>query len=223
MDHILQAAGLDPDKAERVTIHGDEVVMAALTGDAMAAWHAARAASAEHYPVLVQDAEWVTEPDYRPSETPADLIARAATVDLDAWLTKRTAWWDEDHLGTGLEGYYLDSYNVMSYGTPEALVILPRPEPWAAFAYLDAYSMLGADTELAVATARAWYERYGAVPTVVGLASGFLVDRRPADVHAAERLAAEHVAIGGLTARTRLDAYARALMHLDQWCLYARP
>lgn len=84
MDHILRAAGLDPDKAKRVTIHGDEVVLAALTGDAMAAWHAARAASADHYPVLVYDAEWVTEPECRPSDPPADLIARAATVDLDA-------------------------------------------------------------------------------------------------------------------------------------------
>ncbi|MEV4638349.1 DUF4253 domain-containing protein [Actinoplanes sp. NPDC049548] len=205
-----------------MTIHGDEVVIAALTGDAMAAWHAARAASAEHYPVLVHDAAWVTEPDYRPSDPPADLIARAASVDLEAWLAREMTR-DEELLGTGLEGYYLDSYNAMSYGTQQTLVILPRPEPWAAFAYLDAYAMLGDGTELAVATARAWHDRYGAVPTVVGMASGFLVDRRPADVHAAERLAAEHVAIAGLSARTTLRAYARALMHLDQWCLYNRP
>jgi hypothetical protein len=223
VDHILRAAGLNPDDAERVSIHGDEVVMAALTGDPMATWHAARAASADRYPVLVYDAEWVTEPDYRPSASPADLIARAARVDLDAWLTKETARWAEEDLGTGLEGYYLDSYDVMSYGLPEALVILPRPEPWAAFAYLDAYALSGDGTELAVATARAWHDRYGAVPTVVGMATGFLVDRRPADVPAAERLAAEHVAIAGLTAGTRLRAYARALLRLDQWCLYNRP
>ena len=72
------------------------------------------------------------------------------------------------------------------YGEPELLVILPRPEPWAAFAYLNPYGEWGT----------------------------------PAD---AERLAVEHVAIAGLTARTRIRAYARALLVLDHWCLYDRP
>ncbi|MGW4945354.1 hypothetical protein ACWEOZ_27615 [Actinoplanes sp. NPDC004185] len=47
--------------------------------------------------------------------------------------------------------------------------------------------------------------------------------RPPTDLADAERLALEHVAIAGLTARTRVRAYARALLELHQWCLYNRP
>jgi hypothetical protein len=104
-------------------------------------------------------------------------------------------------------------------------MILPTWQPWAAFAYLVSFwGMLGHDEpELLVAAARSWHERYGAEPTVVGLATGFLVPRPPADLADAERLAAEHEFFAGLTAGTTQRAYARALLQLDHWTLYDRP
>jgi hypothetical protein len=74
-----------------------------------------------------------------------------------------------------------------------------------------------------LAAARRWHERYSAAPTTIGLANGFTVPRPPVELADAERLAVEHVAIAGLTAQTSIRAYARALLELDQWCLYNRP
>ncbi|BCJ47939.1 hypothetical protein GCM10010168_22980 [Actinoplanes ianthinogenes] len=58
---------------------------------------------------------------------------------------------------------------------------------------------------------------------MIGLATGFTVGRPPTGLADAEQLAMEHVAIAGLTAGTTTRAYARALLQLDQWCLYERP
>lgn len=77
--------------------------------------------------------------------------------------------------------------------------------------------------ELLVAAAHRWYDQHGAEPTVVGLATGFVVSRPPTNLADTERLAAEHVFFAGLTAQTSERAYARALMHLDRWALYDRP
>jgi hypothetical protein len=94
----------------------------------------------------------------------------------------------------------------------------------AAFAYLTSfYTIGGHEPGLLVAAARRWHERYGAEPTVVDLATGFAVSRPPTNLADAERLAAEHVFLAGLTARTTERAYARALLQLDHWTLYDRP
>ena len=50
-----------------------------------------------------------------------------------------------------------------------------------------------------------------------------MVARPPSDLADAERLAAEHLFLAGLTAGTSPRAYARALLQLDRWALYDRP
>ncbi|WP_433825816.1 DUF4253 domain-containing protein [Actinoplanes sp. CA-015351] len=162
------------------------------------------------------------EPDFHHHSSPSDLIAWVQTADFDAeWarLPSFSIWGHHpETLGTGDEGY-----DLTGFGEPELLVILPRPESWAAFAYLDPYGGWGTPGELMLAAARRWHERYGAAPTTIGLANGFTVPRPPTELADAERLAVEHMAIAGLTAGTTTRAYARALLQLDQRCLYSRP
>ena len=70
--------------------------------------------------------------------------------------------------------------------------------------------MCGDSPALLIAAARRWHERYRAVPTVIGLATGFEVGRPPTDLADAERLAIEHQVFAGRTAGTTERAYARA-------------
>lgn len=227
VEKILRAAGLESYRAEQVRIHDETVIVVHPAGDAQQLLRTARAALPDHNPVLVLDGEAVLEPDFHHHSRPSDLIAWVRTADFDAELARLPSFslWghDPELLGTGDEGFHLDSYDVTHFGEPELLVILPRPEPWAAFAYLDPYGGWGTPGELLLAAARRWHQRYGATPTTIGLANGFTVPRPPTELAAAERLAVEHVAIAGLTARTRTRAYARALRQLDRWCLYNRP
>ncbi|MEU8234633.1 DUF4253 domain-containing protein [Actinoplanes sp. NPDC048967] len=225
MDKILRAAGLETRPAQEVRIHDETVIVVHASGDAQQLLRAARAGLPDHNPVLVFDSEAVLDPDFHHDRSPSDLIAWARTADVDAELGRLHSFHhpDQELLGTGDEGYYLDGYDVTGYGDPELLVILPRPEPWAAFAYLDPYGGWGTPGDLVLAVARRWHERYGAAPTTIGLANGFTVPRPPTEPADAERLALEHVAIAGLTARTTVRAYARALRELDHWCLYNRP
>jgi len=210
-----------------VRIHDETVIVVHSTGDAQHLLRSARMALPDHNPVLALYGEAVLEPHSHHSSRPSDLIAWAQTADVDAELARLPGFslWghDPELLGTGDEGFSLDSYDVTHFGEPELLVILPRPEPWAAFAYLDPYGVWGTPGDLMLAAARRWHERYGAAPTTIGLANGFTVPRPPTELAEAERLAVEHVAIAGLTAQTSTRAYARALLQLDQWCLYDRP
>lgn len=225
VEKILRLAGLESYRAEQVRIHDETVIVVRPDGDGQQLLRSARTALPDHNPVLVLDEESVLDPDFHHDSRPSDLIAWAQTADVDALLARLHGFPESDPetLGTGDEGYYLESYDVTHYGEPELLVILPRPEPWAAFAYLKPYGEWGIPGDLVLAAARRWHHRYGAAPTTIGLANGFTVARPPSDVADAERLAIEHMAIAGLTAGTRTRAYARALLQLDQWCLYNRP
>lgn len=231
MRQILEAAGLEEHTAEQYPVHDETVIVVDIVGDAHQMWRTARAGLTDHYPVLVSPSFLVTDSTFHHAPPPAELITSAESFDVDDFLTRQPGSLmpgargrDPEILGTGEEGYYLDSYDVESYGVPEALVIVPRPEPWAAFAYVDGYAaLLGQRPEVTLSAARSWFERYRAEPTVIGLACGFTVPRRPADPADAERLAAEHVGVAGLTAGTSIRAYARALMELDHWTLYNRP
>ncbi|MDI6105703.1 DUF4253 domain-containing protein [Actinoplanes sp. NEAU-A12] len=231
MQQILRAAGLESHSAKQYSVHDETVIVVDVAGDAQQMWRSARAGLTDHYPVLALPSFLVTDSDFHHAITPGQLIAQAATFDVEAYLTRQPGSpmpgarnRDPEILGTGDEGYDLAGYDVASFGEPEVLVIVPRPEPWAAFAYLDAYaSLMGVESELMTGAAHQWWERYGAVPTVIGLACGFTVSRPPTELADAERLAAEHVAIAGLTAGTSIRAYARALMQLDHWTLYNRP
>ncbi|MEV6849352.1 DUF4253 domain-containing protein [Actinoplanes sp. NPDC051411] len=225
MEKILRAAGLESYRAEQLRIHDETVIGVHPAGDAQQMLRSARAGLPDHNAVLVLDAEAVREPDFHNDSSPSDLIAWVQTADVDAEFARLPGFGrqEPEQLGTGDEGYCLECYDVTRYGKPELLVILPRPEPWAAFAYLDPYGASGASGELVLAAARRWHERYGAAPTTIGQANGFTVARPPTDLADAERLAVEHVAIAGLTAQTTTRAYARALLELDRWCLYDRP
>jgi hypothetical protein len=224
VDELLHAAGLSDASTRWYEIDGERLVVVRLDGAFEQARQRIRALSAAHYPVLLTDTMHLDRDFFRVDgrlSTPADVLRRAETVDLDA----HVAWWlaRQDSLGTGDEGYLLDAYDVTGYGAPEFLAVLPRPEPWAAFAYVDAYGGVGLPPELMVAAARRWHERHGAEPTVIGLATGFAVARPPALLVDAERLAVEHVCLAGLTAGTTVRAYAKALTELDHWTLYNRP
>jgi Domain of unknown function (DUF4253) len=225
VDKILRAAGLETLPAQQVRIHDETVIAVRPAGDAQQLLRSVRAALPDHHPVLASDSDAVLEPDFHHDSSPSDLIAWARTADVDAELRRLPGFShpEPESLGTGDEGYHLDGYDVTGYGDPELLVILPRPEPWAAFAYLNPYGGWGTPGDLLLAAARRWHERYGAAPTTIGLANGFTVPRPPTDLADAERLALEHVAIAGLTARTTVRAYARALQELHRWCLYNRP
>lgn len=221
----MRAAGLASCRAEQLRIHDETIIVVHPAGDAWQLLRSARAALPDHYPVLVLDGEAVLDPDFHHGSTPSELIAWVQNADVDAELSRLHGFLEQDPelLGTGDEGYDLHSYDVTHFGEPEWLVILPRPEPWAAFAYLDPYGRWGTPGDVVLAAARRWHERYRAAPSVIGLATSFTVPRPPTEVADAERLAAEHVAIAGLTAQTSTRAYARALLELDRWCLYNRP
>jgi hypothetical protein len=227
VEKVLGAAGLESYRSEQVRIHDEAVLVVYPTGNAQQLLRSTRAALSDHNSVLVGYDQTVLDPDFHHSSSPSDLIAWVQDADFDVELTRLasfTRWgYDPESLGTGDEGYDLDSYDVTHYGEPELLVILPRPEPWAAFAYLNPYGGLGMPGDLMLAAVRSWHERYGAAPTTIGLANGFTVPRPPTELADAERLAVEHVAIAGLTANTTTRAYARALLQLDHWCLFDRP
>ncbi len=218
VEKILRAAGLESYQAQQVRIHDETVVVVRPAGDAQRLLRSARAALPDHYPVLALYSGTVLDPDLHHDSRPGDLIAAVETTLFDTGRAQ-----DPEQLGTGDEGFDLGNYDVTHFGEPELLVILPRPEPWAAFAYLNPYGVWGTPGDVMLAAAHRWHERYGAEPTTIGLANAFTVSRPPTDPADAERLAIEHVAIAGLTAGTTTRAYARALLQLDRWCLYDRP
>jgi hypothetical protein len=223
MEAIVRAAGLGAQQAEVYAVHDEEVLFLRVGGDPMQVWRTARAGLTDHYPVLIDFDEQILEPDFHPELSPSTLVARSGSHDLDGHIAGRPGT-DEDLLGTGDEGYLLDSYDALSFGPPQYLVIVPRPEPWAAFAYMSPYSnFLGLPPELPITAARRWYDRYGAEPFMIGLATGFTGVRPPTEIPDAEQLVVEHLAVAGLSARTKHRAYARALTQLDHWCLYDRP
>jgi hypothetical protein len=233
VDDILDAAGLTGVAATQRDVAGEPVIVVKVTGDGPRLWTRVRDAVRTHYPVLVDDVTMALDRDFFGSTffdvttpgTPSELLARAAAIDVDARIAEISAERAPVELGTGDEPYHLDAYDVAHFGPPECLVILPRPEPWAAFAYLVSFAIVGGyEPELLVAAARRWHERYGAEPNVVGLATGFVVPRPPTSLEDAERLALEHDFLAGLTlAGTSVRSYARALLQLDRWALYNRP
>ena len=226
MEELLHAAGLPDRSTHGYEVDGESFVVVRLDGGFEQARQRIRAVSADHCAVLLTDTMHLDRDFFRVDgrvSTPAEVLRRAETVDLDDHIARWRARQDAGSFGTGDEGYLLDAYDVTGYGAPRFLAILPRPEPWTAFAYVDAYGGVGLPPELMVAAARRWHERHGAEPTVIGLATGFAVPRPPTGPADAERLAVEHISLAGLTAGTTLRAYARALTELDHWTLYDRP
>lgn len=152
-------------------IHDETVIVVHPAGNAQQLLRSARAALPDHDPVLVLDGETVLEPDFHHSSKPRDLITWAQTAAELARFPRFSIWGhDPAQFGTGDEGYDLGHSDVTGFGEPEVLVILPRPEPWAAFAYLDPYyGRLGTPEGLLLAAARRWHEWHGAAPTTIGI------------------------------------------------------
>ncbi|GIG69438.1 DUF4253 domain-containing protein [Phytomonospora endophytica] len=116
------------------------------------------------------------------------------------------------------------------YGTEDSavLVLLPTPEPWSAYAYVDAlHDACGYGQDLLTAAARRWHERFGAEPVAaLGVMTWLSVARPPAEPETAWRLAFEHHVLAentfsgpGLSIRD----HARALLGRDRWVLFSRP
>jgi hypothetical protein len=108
---------------------------------------------------------------------------------------------------------------------PVALALLPVPEPWATYAYVN--TLFGTDHDLLVSVARRWYDLYGAQPVAAwGTSTDLIVDRRPDSLEEAFRLAVYHYVLAMDTlARPgiALRWHARALLTLDHWHLYNGP
>lgn len=108
------------------------------------------------------------------------------------------------------------------------LVLLPVPQPWAVYAYLNALSdSCGYGQDLLVAAARRWYERYGAEPVAAfEVVTWLMVTRPPTDPDDAWRLAAEHDLLAESTLAApgiSLRQHAHLLPHLDRWVLFSGP
>ncbi|HEY1178090.1 MAG TPA: DUF4253 domain-containing protein, partial [Phytomonospora sp.] len=111
---------------------------------------------------------------------------------------------------------------------PAVLVLLPTPEPWSVYAYVDAlYDTCGYGQHLLTAAARRWHERHGAEPVAaLGVTTWLSVTRPTTDPETAWRLAFEHHVLAentfsgpGLSIRD----HARALLGRDRWVLFSRP
>ena len=109
-----------------------------------------------------------------------------------------------------------------------ALVLLPTPQPWSVYAYVQAlYDGCWYGQDLLVAAARRWHERYGAEPVgAFDVMTWLTVARPPADPEDAWRLTLEHHALAESTFVTpgvELRQHARLLPGLDRWVLFSRP
>ncbi|MFC0004445.1 DUF4253 domain-containing protein [Micromonospora siamensis] len=117
------------------------------------------------------------------------------------------------------------------YGSPDeltTLVLLPVPQPWAVYAYVNAlHDSCAYGQDLLVAAARRWYERHGAEPVAALEVSTWLrVTRPPTDPREAWRLATEHHTLAENTLATpavALREHAHLLTELRHWVLFSRP
>ncbi|MET7399648.1 hypothetical protein ABZS66_39820 [Dactylosporangium sp. NPDC005572] len=115
MHDLLRAAGLADDRAHEYDVDGERLVVVRLDGAAEEVRRRVRAALTGHYPVLLMDTTDLDRDFFRTGDrqrTPADVLARAAAVDLDAHVARWSGRWDAETLGEGDEGYYLDAYDV---------------------------------------------------------------------------------------------------------------
>ncbi len=216
---VLEATGTYWPCAEYRLYGGQTAFRLAVPHDkAMAVWHALRSQVARtgHWPVICRPNVGEEIDVCFPSEVPtAELLARAAVVDLDAWMADRNDpggyedfdvdvcgrwpdWLDVEQLeGYDPEDYIaLDEMFVTVEQPPVEVVLLPVRESWMVFALM---APTGGDSqqynsdELHVAIHKRWHERYGA--ELVAMTEDSLelfVARPPQDPAAALELAWEH-------------------------------
>jgi len=107
MKEILAAVGLAEHSAEEIDIHGQRAILVYLQGEGPDVWRAARAGLAKHYPVLVFNTESVVEPEMRHQLPPAEILERAAALDLDAEIGRLVGKAEDWMLGSRDDEYSL--------------------------------------------------------------------------------------------------------------------
>lgn len=202
-----------------------------------------RRLAAVDVPALLDELELDAEPeplgdwlDFHLEDT-EELCGRAPTGDevraalgetttemaVERWLLA----WERRHCpgaGEGGPAHYLDWYEP---GSDIKLLLLPRPEPWSAAAYVGHFGSEWPDSDLRPALVRRWSERYGAEPVANwDTMQQFVVRRPPVTLDQAWEVARaqallwyDTVALPGWTVRQ----FARDLVGRERWFLHLRP
>lgn len=213
---------------------GTALVVDVEPDEQLAVWARARAAVAEtgRWPLLctrdlddVFDRFYFEEGAQGADDDPAAIIARAAGIDVDARLAALRPPDGGDWPEREPDPYFQELYGTES---GLALVLLPTPDPWAAYAYVHALdSASGYGHDLLVAAAKRWHERYGAEPVAaLAVMSWLTVTRPPTDDDELLRLAVEHEILAENTLSTpglSRRQHARMLSGADRWVLFSRP
>lgn len=156
-----------------------------------------------------------------PSE-PTDAILR-----FEEWLFA----WELEHLDPEValappDLEYLDlDWHESPGEIDHTLVLLPTPYSWETLAYLHWFGAASSSTVIALL--KSWHERFKAeLVAHDGLMLLFNVYQRPSTPKEAFQLAVEQVTFAGSTLYLpgiSIRDHARALLHIDRWCLLDKP
>jgi Domain of unknown function (DUF4253) len=141
--------------------------------------------------------------------------------------------WERKHLDSeialappDLQYLYLDWYRIpepinMDY----TLILLPTPHSWEAPAYIHWFEAGFINkSEKIIALLQSWYKRFDAeLVANDGMNLLFNVHNRPRTPEEAFQLAIEQDFFSGGCFEASVRDHARALLHIDQWCLSSNP
>lgn len=147
-------------------------------------------------------------------------------VELEKWLLN----WELQRIPQKIslqpsDTHYMDWY--VPLNEPQALILLPTVNCWETLAFIHWYGAETCGSETAIAMLRWWHEKYGAeLVAHYGTMLHFSVNRRPATIDEAFRLAREQEALAPCTTALpgiSLRDHARTLLTADKWFLHERP
>lgn len=156
-----------------------------------------------------------------------DSVTDSVVVKIENWLFD----WEGRHLAPeialappDLEDLYLSWYepeDTLDY----TIVLLPTANSWEALAYIHFFG--ARSSEVMMALLQSWHKRFKAeLVAHDGLNLLFNVHRQPSTPEEAFQLAVEHTTFAGDTLffpDISIRDYARALLHIDRWCLLSKP
>lgn len=162
-----------------------------------------------------------TAPSLR--ELRAAVGERPVEMAVERWLLA----WERAHCPDaelGRRAGYLDWFEA---GPAVMIALLPRPEPWAAAAYVGHYGCWDPDNDLRPALVRQWCLEYGAEPAANwGTMQQLVVRRPPRDLDQGWQVARatgllwpDTCVLPGVPVRH----WARDLVGRDRWFLHLRP
>lgn len=150
-----------------------------------------------------------------------------AILGFEKWLFA----WELEHLApeVALAPPDLEYLDLDWYESPgeidHTLVLLPTPYSWETLAYLHWFGAASSSTMIALL--KSWHERFKAELVAHDeLMLLFDVHQRPSTPEEAFQLAVEQETFAGSTLNLfgiSLRDHARALLHIDRWCLLDKP